>query len=121
VGAFPAEPRTRADRLRTAAMRLAAELDEARLYQAAAYASMAADSIGEPAVGRAAEGEGGSRIQVRDDGRGTEVDLDFTLDGQGRVWMIREGDCHILGRTEPVCATMRRFLAGVASGGDGYG
>ena len=97
-------------------MRLAAELDGARLYRAAAYASMAVDSIG-----RAAEGEGGSRIRVREDGRGADVDLDFTLDGQGRVWMIRDGDCHILGRTDPVCAEMRRFLAGVAAGGDGYG
>ena len=48
------------------------------------------------------------------------VDLDFTLDQQGRVWMIREGDCSMLGPTEAVCGEMRRFLAGVASGGDGY-
>jgi hypothetical protein len=96
-------------------MRLADELDEARLYRAAAYASMAGDAVGAPAGG-----EGGSRIQVRDDGLGAVVDLDFTFDGQGRVWMIREGDCHIIGRTGPVCDQMRRFLAGVAAGGDGY-
>ena len=110
------------DRLRDAARRLAAALDRARLYKAAAYAAMAGD-----AVQAAAEAEGGSRIPElpqgrhgRDDDEGAEVDLDFTLDGQGRVWMIREGDCHILGRTEAVCAEMRRFLTCVAAGGDGY-
>lgn len=109
-------------------MRLAAELDSARLYKAAAYASMAADAVGEAAAAVMAEGEGGSRIPELPQGRpagmtggAADVDLDFTLDGEGRVWMIREGDCHILGRTDAVCAEMRRFLAGVASGGDGYG
>jgi hypothetical protein len=48
------------------------------------------------------------------------IDLDFTLDEQGRVWMIREGDCYVLGPTEAVCGEMRRFLAGVGAGGDGY-
>jgi ABC-type cobalamin transport system ATPase subunit len=91
-------------------MRLAAELDEARLYQAAAYASMAVDVI-ERSAGQAVHAE-----VMR-----TDVDLDFTLDEHGRVWMIREGDCHIIGRTDAVCAEMRRFLASVASGGDGYG
>jgi hypothetical protein len=32
--------------------------------------------------------------------------------------MIREGDCHMIGRTEAVCAEMRRFVAGVALGDD---
>lgn len=114
-------------RLRDAARRLAAALDRARLYKAAAYASMAADSI---RAGKSppTEVEGGSRIpglprgrRVRNDDRGADVDLDFTLDEQGRAWMIREGDCYILGRAEAVCAEMRRFLADVAAGGDGYG
>jgi hypothetical protein len=35
--------------------------------------------------------------------------------------MIRDGDCYVLGPTEAVCGEMRRFLADVAAGGDGYG
>lgn len=102
-------------------MRLAAELDSARLYQAAAYISMAGDSIpcdvAQDRLRQAQDDRPG------DGGRpdSTDIDLDFTLDEQDRVWMIREGDCHIIGRTDAVCAEMRRFLADVASGGDGYG
>ena len=81
------------ERLRNAAMRLAAELDDAHLYRAAAYASMAVDAINQ------------SRGEPQPDGdMQTDVDLDFELDEQGRVWMIREGDCHIIGRTDAVCA-----------------
>ena len=40
----------------------------------------------------------------------TDVELEFELDEHGRVWMIREGDCHIIGRKNAVCAEMRRFL-----------
>jgi hypothetical protein len=96
-----------AERLRGAAARLAAELDEAGLFRAAAYASMTADAAAEalPTAQREAE-------------MGTDVELDFTLDEHGRVWMIREGDCHIIGRTNAVCAEMRRFLASVARGED---
>lgn len=92
-------------RLRDAAMRLAAELDEARLYRAAAYASMAADAAGEPPA----------KVLTPDEMR-TDVETDFELDEHGRVWMIREGDCHIIGRREAVCAKMRRFLASVVLG-----
>ena len=95
------------DLLRNAAMRLAAELDEARLYQAAAYASMAVDSI-ERSAGK----------EVHAEAMRTDVECDFELDEHGRVWMIREGDCHIIGRTNAVCAEMRRFLAGVVLGDD---
>jgi hypothetical protein len=81
-------------------MRLAAELDEARLYQAAAYASMVADAIdhrrGQP---------------VNDNALATDVELEFELDEHGRVWIIRDGDCHIIGRRLAVCMEMRRFLA----------
>lgn len=86
-------------------MRLAAELDEARLYQAAAYASMVADAIDQSRDGAACD------VDMR-----TDVDLDFELDEHGRVWMIREGDCHIIGRTNAVCAEMRRFLNSVVLG-----
>jgi hypothetical protein len=88
-------------------MRLAAGLDQAGLHQAAAYASMAVDSI---------ERSAGEEIHAK--AMRTDVDLDFTLDEHGRVWMIREGDCHVIGRTDAVCAEMRRFLASVVLGDD---
>jgi hypothetical protein len=97
--------RARAVRLREAIMRLAADLDSARLYKAAAYAAMAADAAVEPAAAALSEGE------LR-----TDVETDFELDEHGRVWMIREGDCHIIGRKNAVCAEMRRFLASVVLG-----
>lgn len=81
-------------------MRLAAELDEAEFLRAAAYASMAADAIGN------------SGNEAPKDLR-TDVELEFELDEHGRVWMIREGDCHIIGRTNAVCVEMRRFLTSV--------
>ena len=86
------------ERLRNAANRLAAELDDARLYQAAAYASMAADAI---------EYSGGKAVS-EDDLR-TDVDLDFELDEHGRVWMIRQGDCHIIGRADATALKMLSF------------
>lgn len=92
------------EHLRNAALRLAAELDDAALYKAAAYASMVADAIAD------SSGE----MQVLD--LRTDVDLDFELDEHGRVWMIREGDCHIIGRGDAVCAEMRRFLRMVVVG-----
>jgi hypothetical protein len=94
------------EHLRNAALRLAAELDDAALYKAAAYASMVADAIAD------SRGE----TQVLD--LRTNVDLDFELDEHGRVWMIREGDCHIIGRRDAVCAEMRRFLRTVVLGDD---
>jgi hypothetical protein len=91
--------------LRDAAMRLAGELDEVRLYNAAAHVSMAVDAIDEGPAAPLGEAE------MR-----TDVELEFELDEHGRVWMIREGDCHIIGRTNAVCAEMRRFLASVVLG-----
>jgi hypothetical protein len=83
-------------------MRLAAELDEAHLYRAAAYASMVVDAIDQRAGGNDSDKD------IR-----TDVELDFELDEHGRVWMIREGDCHIIGRKNTVCEEMRRFLRAV--------
>jgi hypothetical protein len=95
------------ERLRNAAMRLAAELDEVRLFQAAAHVSLGADAISrDPAPELSAE-------RMR-----TDIELEFEFDEHGRVWMIREGDCHIIGRTEAVCLEMRKFLANVALGRD---
>jgi hypothetical protein len=87
-------------------MRLAAELDEAELYQAAAYAAMVVDAIDQ---------RGGGTNDNEKDMR-TDVELDFELDEHGRVWMFREGDCHIIGRKNGVCAEMRRFLRTVSLG-----
>ena len=86
-------------------MRLAAELDEIQLYQAAAYASMAVDAIDQS-----------RRDGANDNCASTDVELEFELDEHGRVWMIREGDCHIIGRKDAVCAEMRRFLRAVVLG-----
>lgn len=87
-------------------MRLAAQLDDARLFRAAAYASMVADAI-------RSDGETG-----RDEDMRTDVELDFELDEHDRVWMIREGDCYILGRKDPVCVEMRQFLRTIVLGDD---
>jgi hypothetical protein len=138
VPADPSPPRPpAAHRLHGTAVRLAAGLDEAGLCLAAAYVSMAVDAIEGSAAFRRGRGAGaGSRqedgamrsgvLRQAQDDRSIggavpdAMDLDFTLDEHGRVWMIREGDCHVLGPTEAVCGEMRRFLAGVAAGGDGY-
>lgn len=118
------ERETHLERLRATMMRLAAELDGVRLHQSAAYISMAADSIvdlrsssirqaqDDPSTGSGRAGSGSGLPEA--------IDLDFTLDENGLVWLIRDGDCHRLGPGEPVCAEMRRFLAGVECGGDGY-
>ena len=101
----PIYPLPVAERLRNAANRLAAELDDARLYQAAAYASMAADAID---YGGEASNEGDLR---------TDVDLDFELDEHGRVWMIREGDCHIIGHfADAIILKMQVFQQDVLRG-----
>jgi hypothetical protein len=47
----------------------------------------------------------------------TDVGLEFELDEPGRLRMIREGDCHIIGRRDAVRLEMWRFLAGTESGG----
>jgi len=94
--AEPAAPPTAAE-LRYAAARLAAEMDRARLFQASAYAAMAADAARAAPLGPEA---------MR-----TDVELDFCVDEFDRVWIILEGDCHIIGRRNAVCAEMSKFLA----------
>lgn len=94
-----------AQHLRNAAARLAAELDDAKLYKAAAYASMVADAI-----------DAGQTAAGHDDDMRTDVECDFELDEHDRVWMIREGDCYIIGRKNAVCVEMRRFLREVFMG-----
>jgi len=87
------------ERLRNAALRLAAELDDFDLCRAAAYASMVADAI---------EGDQDKAFEAQN--LRTDVNLRFELDEHGRVWMNRDGDYHIIGRKDAVCAEMRRFL-----------
>jgi hypothetical protein len=87
------------DRLRNSAMRLAAELDEAREYLASAYVSMAADAMGPR-----------DEAAVNDNRAPTDVECEFELDEHGRVWIIFEGDCHIIGRKDAVRREMWRFL-----------
>jgi len=87
------------DRLRDAAARLTAELDEARLHQAAAYVAMAVDAM-----------ERAPELATNDNAPRSDVECDFELDEHGRVWIVLEGDCHMIGRKEAVRKSMWRFL-----------
>lgn len=42
-----------------------------------------------------------------------DVQVEFELDEHGRVWMIRDGDCMIIGRKDGICDEMKRFLADI--------
>lgn len=101
----PTYPLPVVERLRNATNRLAAELDDAGLYQAAAYASMAVDAIDQ------SRGEALSENDLR-----TDVDLEFELDEHGRIWMIRQGDCHIIGRADATALKMLSFAREVLHG-----
>jgi hypothetical protein len=85
--------------LRDSAARLTVELDEARLYQAAAYVAMAVDAM-----------ERDPEPSVNDNDLRSDVECEFELDEHGRVWMIRDGDCHIIGRKDYIRKEMWRFL-----------
>ena len=93
------------EHLRNAANRLAAELDDARLFQAAAYASMAADAISR-----------GPAPPPTDDDLRTDVECEFEIDEHDRIWLIRRGDCLIMGRTSSVFPEMRRLISSVVLG-----
>jgi hypothetical protein len=103
IEAVPEEPPLEypppVERLRNAALRLTAELDEARLYQAAAYVAMAVDAMSQR-----------PEDAVNDNRPGSDMECEFELDEHGRVWMIRDGDCHIIGRREDIRKEMWRFL-----------
>jgi hypothetical protein len=87
------------EELRAAAMRLTAELDQARLHQAAAHVSMAVHTItGEPDPA------------VNDNVFRSDVECQFEVDEYDRVWMYRDGDCHIIGRKDYIRTEMWRFL-----------
>jgi hypothetical protein len=87
------------ERLRDSAARLTAELDGARLYQAAAYVAMAVDAM-----------ERDPEPSVNDNDLRSDVECEFELDEHDRVWMIRDGDCHIIGRKDYIRKEMWRFL-----------
>lgn len=50
---------------------------------------------------------------------GRDAELEFVVDEHQRLWMMWEAACHVIGRREPVCGEMRRFLGKVE--GDGCG
>ena len=99
-------PRPDVDHLRAAATRLADGLDEARLFQAAAWVAMAVDEIDQ-----------GMPVATNDNPLATDVEVEFHLDEHGRVWMILDGDCHIIGRKAAVAEEMGRFLRTLLTGG----
>lgn len=43
----------------------------------------------------------------------SDVECEFELDEHGRVWIIRDGDCHIIGRKEYIRKEMWCFLQGL--------
>lgn len=87
-----------AERIRATAARLAGELDSLRLYQSAAFVAMAVDAMDR------------SLPAANDNGPRSDVECGFELDEHGRVWIILEGDCRIIGRKEAVRKEMWRFL-----------
>ena len=93
----------RVSALRDSAARLVADLDAAALYQAAAHASMALVAI-------IKAGDVFNDNQPR-----TETDLEFELDEHGRVWMIKDGDCEIIGRIWETRCAMLNFLSAAGS------
>ena len=95
----PPIPVPSVEEFRAAAMRLTAELDQARLHRAAAHMSMAVDAMTEA-----------PEPAVNDNVYRSDVECEFELDEYERVWMIRDGDCHIIGRKDYVRTEMWRFL-----------
>ena len=86
------------EQLRADAMRLTAELDQARLGRAAAHVSMAVAAMAEA-----------PEPAVNDNVFRSDVECEFEV-GAGRVWIIKDGDCHIIGRKDYVRTEMWRFL-----------
>ena len=87
------------DELRAAAMRLTAELDQAGLHRAAAHVSTAVGAMADP-----------PEPAVNDNVFRSDVECQFEADEYERVWMYKDGDCHIIGRKDYVRTEMWRFL-----------
>src|SRR5687768_8139324 len=107
--AEPLRPPLSAERLLAASLLLTAELDKAGFFAAAACAAMAADRIGVLRYGPSP-----SSVPTQDERIVFPVEMQLTLDGKGQAWMVLEGDCHLLGEREAVCAELRRFLGEAA-------
>ena len=87
------------EQLRNSARRLIAGLDEVRLYQASAFVALALEAM---ALGPARA--------VNDDRPRSDSECEFELDEQERVWMVLDGDCHIIGDKGHLRTEMWRFL-----------
>jgi hypothetical protein len=87
-----------------AALTLDKEMSEAGFGLAAAYLSLAAKAL-EPEL----PSDWGRTPPVL---RGDGVELE--LDEHGRVWLVRDGMCDVIGRRDEVVAEMRRFLDEIA-------
>lgn len=90
-------------RLKAAALELEEEMEAAGFVLAAAYLSLAVKGL-EPEM-------------PSDWGRPAKVlegeEIAFELDEHGRVWLVRDGRCDVIGLRDDVVAEMRRFLSEV--------
>lgn len=87
------------EQLRADAVRLTAKLDQAKLHRAAAHVARAVEAMAEA-----------PEPAVNDNVYRSDVECEFEVDEHDRVWMIRDGDCHIIGRKDYVRTEMWRFL-----------
>jgi hypothetical protein len=90
-------------RLGAAAAALAGEMEAAGFEVAAAYARLAGEALEDrlPSDWGRSSGPPGEEAE-------------FELDEHGRVWVVRDGLCEVLGRREGVVAEIRRFLHEIA-------
>ena len=92
-----------ATRLGAAAAALAGEMDAAGFEVAAAYVRLAGEALEDrlPCDWGRSSGPPGEEAE-------------FEVDEHGRVWVVRDGLCEVIGRRDGVVAEMRRFLDGIA-------
>lgn len=87
-------------RLKVAALSLEKEMHEAGFALAAAYAGLAAGAL---EAGMPSDWGRPARVLEGDE-------VEFEVDEHGRVWLVRDGACDVIGRRDAVVAEMRRFL-----------
>jgi hypothetical protein len=92
-----------ATRLGAAAAALAGEMDAAGFEVAAAYVRLAGEALEDrlPSDWGRSSGPPG-------------VEAEFEVDEHGRVWVVRDGFCEVIGRRDAVVGEMRRFLNEIA-------
>ncbi|HEY0027312.1 MAG TPA: hypothetical protein VGC35_05535 [Allosphingosinicella sp.] len=92
-----------ATRLGAAAAALAGEMEAAGFEVAAAFVRLAGEALEDrlPSDWGRSSGPPGEEAE-------------FELDEHGRVWVVRDGFCEVIGRRDAVVAEMRRFLDGIA-------